>query len=146
MSYSISEETQPALTRVRLQGTLTASAVEALRRELEDSSQSLLLMDLCDLKDCENEAREPFAALQRHMAKKVKRTAYVSDTARFRGLSLWVVRIADDDHAKVVATDTQAKAWLTPLPSSAESMGRKSSIFNKIRENLRMAQKWGMDD
>lgn len=41
-----------------------------------------------------------------------RRTAWVDERARFRGIALWVMHLAQDPNGKALSTMTQAEDWL----------------------------------
>ncbi len=64
------------------------------------------------LSDCSMGARPVLVRLQQALSNRVRRTAYLDDRPRFRGLALWVVHVAEDRNAKAVATPEQLRLWL----------------------------------
>lgn len=71
-----------------------------------------VVVDLCGLEECHVFARTVLVRVQKLFATKAKRTAYLADRPRFRGLALWVMHLADDSNAKAVMNEQQATDWL----------------------------------
>jgi hypothetical protein len=61
--------------------------------------------------DCPEAARKHLVTLQRDLAAR-GRSAWVDERARFRGLALWVMHLADDQNCKAVATLELATKWV----------------------------------
>lgn len=100
--------------RVDLFGVLNAQVV---REVVSAVSPKLVGVSSCvvntvGVNDCLEEARAELVKLQQLVAGKVRRTAWVDDRARFRGVALWVMHLANDPNAKAVATAEQAAKWL----------------------------------
>lgn len=103
--------------RATLRGELTTEGAVALREqiceEVSDASDKLVvLFDFRALTECGVFARSELIKLQRILMNEASRTAYVADVARFRGLAMWVVNIAEDQNAKVCTTEVMAQSWI----------------------------------
>ncbi len=108
---------QNSQLRATLRGELTTEGASALREqiceEVSDATDKLVVVfDFRELTECGVFARSELIKLQRVLMEQVQRTAYVADVARFRGLAMWVVNIAEDQNAKVCTTDAMAQSWL----------------------------------
>lgn len=100
--------------RVDLFGVLNAQVVREVLGAVGPklSGVSACVINTMGVNDCLEEARAELVKLQRLVADKVQRTAWVDDRARFRGVALWVMHLANDPNAKAVATADQAAKWL----------------------------------
>ena len=104
--------------RVELFGLLDeAGAVgleKALQAALADvkprSLSALVIME--GLSDCAEAARAVLVRVQRQLGQAARRTAWVDNRSRFRGMALWVMHLAEDQNAKAVATVELADRWL----------------------------------
>lgn len=100
--------------KVDLFGVLSAQAVrEVLSAVMPKlSGVSACIINTMGVNDCLEEARAELVRLQQAVAARVRRTAWVDDRARFRGVALWVMHLAGDPNAKAVANADQAAKWL----------------------------------
>lgn len=104
--------------RARPIGTLSVESVNSLERQLRqrlDSRAPRSLAVLIDLREAggfDLEIRGALVELQRLLAARSRRTAYVSDRAHLRGLALWAMGRADDQNAKVFMSLEAAEEWL----------------------------------
>jgi hypothetical protein len=83
-----------------------------------------LVVNTTSLSDCAFDARPALVKMQRRVAGLVRRTAWMDDRPKFRGLALWVMHEAGDPNARATANAEQAKQWL------AESVDRVTSARN----------------
>ncbi|MBL8957094.1 MAG: hypothetical protein JNK82_40345 [Myxococcaceae bacterium] len=83
-----------------------------LAGELAEPPPLGVLFLMHGLNDCVEAARQVLVSLQQKVAKHERRTAYVDDRARFRGMALWVMHLAQDPNAKAVSTLDQGLKWL----------------------------------
>lgn len=86
----------------------------ALSREVSKfaSGSFSVLFVLAGMSDCTMQARMVLARIQGVLAKKARRTVYLDDRPRFRGMALWVMHLAGDGNAKAVSSPEQARQWL----------------------------------
>ncbi|MEW6435046.1 MAG: hypothetical protein AB1730_26395 [Myxococcota bacterium] len=100
--------------KVDLFGVLTAQAVREVLSAITPklSGVSACIINTMGVNDCLEEARAELVRLQQAVAARVRRTAWVDDRARFRGVALWVMHLAGDPNAKAVANADQAAKWL----------------------------------
>jgi len=114
--------------RLDLFGVLNAAVVRevvtAITPHLEGVSTCVI--NTMGVNDCLEEARAELVKLQQLVATKARRTAWVDDRARFRGVALWVMHLADDPHAKAVATTEQAARWLASSELREASAERRT--------------------
>ena len=100
--------------KVDLFGVLSAQAVREVLSAVTPklSGVSACIINTMGVNDCLEEARAELVRLQQAVAARVRRTAWVDDRARFRGVALWVMHLANDPNAKAVANADQAAKWL----------------------------------
>lgn len=100
--------------RVDLFGVLTAPVVRELAAAVAPRlpETSRCVFNTMGVSDCLEESRVELVRLQRLVAADGRRSAWVDDRARFRGVALWVMHLAGDPFAKAVATAEQAARWL----------------------------------
>jgi len=101
---------------VKLCGVVTADDISPVRGELTslmgDDRQCGVLFDLRGVERCAVPTRHVLLELQRQLAERQCRTAYVSNRPRIRGIILWVIHQADDECAKVLGTLEPAERWI----------------------------------
>lgn len=110
-------------------GVLDALAVaEAMPRvKVELASNPRTVMVLTNgVTDCPESVRKDLVNLQRELGAGGRRSAWVDERARFRGLALWVMHLADDQNSKAVATIELAKRWVTS--SEARDAGARKAV------------------
>lgn len=111
-------QVSPEEVRVELFGHLDARSAELLETDLAAAIGKLpagsfgIHINTIGMTDCSMDARPVLVKLQKRLAAAARRTVYVDDRARFRGLALWVMHLAEDPNAKAVATIEQARQWL----------------------------------
>lgn len=71
-----------------------------------------VVFDLCQLEQSSVFARSTLVRVQQALKAKARRTAYVADRARFRGLALWVINLSEDPNAKAVMNHALADEWI----------------------------------
>lgn len=101
---------------VRLGGEFDDVMAEQLEKALGEilekrSGAFHTLVDLCGLEECSVFARTVLVRIQRALAAKSQRTAYLANQSRFRGLGLWICHLAEDPNARAVVTEEAAEAW-----------------------------------
>jgi len=117
------KQAAPNEVRVELFGPLDQKGAEALERELETATSKLpprsfaVVLNLIGMTDCAMGAREALVRIQVRLRSTASRTAWLDDRPRFRGLALWVMHLAEDGNAKAVATQEQARQWLSSSTS-----------------------------
>lgn len=103
--------------RIELRGDLTQEVAEALEATVQDTLRSLaagafdVIVDMRGLETSSVFARSVLVRVQKRIAAKARRTAYLADRARFRGLALWVIHLAEDDNAKSVMNEKGVEDW-----------------------------------
>jgi hypothetical protein len=103
---------------VELAGSLDERLAADVEREVLSvvtplpPGQFAVVFQTAKLSDCSMGARPVLVRLQQALSNRVRRTAYLDDRPRFRGLALWVVHVAEDRNAKAVATPEQLRQWL----------------------------------
>ncbi len=112
---------------VRLRGAFEADAVQHLSDELLRQLDAIgpggeLIIDMNELESCTTEARMRLILLQRGIAKRGVRTAFVADRPRFRGVALFVAHHSDDMYARAFLLRAQADAWLLRSEGRIESI------------------------
>lgn len=100
--------------KVDLFGVLSAQAVREVMTAVTPKLSGVTgcIINTMGVNDCLEEARAELVRLQQAVAARVRRTAWVDDRARFRGVALWVMHLAGDPNAKAVANADQAAKWL----------------------------------
>lgn len=93
---------------------LAATVEQEVLRTVETlpTGQYSVIFQTGKLSDCSMGARPVLVRLQQALSNRARRTAYLDDRPRFRGLALWVVHVAEDRNAKAVATLEQLRQWL----------------------------------
>jgi hypothetical protein len=72
-----------------------------------------VLWDLSTVTSYSLEARGVIVRLQRFLAQKAQRTAYVAPDATPRSLALWAARMGNEAGACIAADQAGAEAWLS---------------------------------
>ena len=102
--------------RIELFGQLDEKAAKALDAELgkleTPTDTRGVVFVTSGLSECVEAARLVLVELQKRLARRKARTAYVDERARFRGMALWVMHLAQDPNAKAVSSLDQAMRWL----------------------------------
>lgn len=114
--------------KVELSGVLDTPVVTALlaeARALLSGSVSHVLVNTNAVTDCTEAAKKELVALQRELSAKGRRSAWLDERARFRGIALWVMHLAGDPQGKAVSTLEQALRWLSST-EAREANGRKA--------------------
>ena len=105
--------------QVELTGNLDTGTAAELEKTMGELCKKLppqsfhVTFVLLGLSECAQDARPILVRIQQTLAHSARRTAYLDDRPRFRGLALWVMHVAEDPTAKAVATPAQARAWLS---------------------------------
>ena len=126
---------------VELQGKFDEPDARAfeneLKQTLEGKSQSSteVLFDLRKMSQCTILARAVLVRVQGYLAEKARRTAYLDDRPRFRGLALWIVHVSEDGNAKAVSIPTAAERWFR---SSAD---RHIELRELTRSSIELARR-----
>lgn len=101
---------------VQWKGLLDVDAVtrelSALKSALSDASVRQVLVDTSLVTLCPESARAHLVSVQKELAARGRRTAWLDARAAFRGMALWVMHLAQDPNGKAVSTLQQAEAWL----------------------------------
>lgn len=114
--------------KVELFGVLDTPVVTVLlaeARALLTSGISHVLVNTNAVTDCTEAAKKELVTLQRELSAKGRRSAWLDERARFRGIALWVMHLADDPQGKAVSTLDQALRWLSST-EAREANGRKA--------------------
>jgi hypothetical protein len=100
-----------------LSGHLDGAGAEALSREVRlqldrrSARGGVILFDLHGVTDSDLAARPVLVELQKFIATRARRTAWMDDRPFMKGMALWIVHFSGDQTAKVVETLEQAKTW-----------------------------------
>jgi anti-anti-sigma regulatory factor len=102
---------------ITVRGRLDESTGKTLRTALHDRLEhgddpKEVLFDLRELEDYDILGRAELIAAHRLLASRQRRTVYVSDRPRIRGLALLTIREVQDDNACPVASLEQGERWL----------------------------------
>jgi hypothetical protein len=102
--------------RIEWFGVLDQPAIEAampkVKQELAVSASLASLVITNGVTDCPEASRKLLVTLQRELGAKGRRSAWVDERARFRGLALWVMHLADDQNCKALANLELARKWV----------------------------------
>lgn len=123
-SYKIKSSAEEV--RVDFFGALSADNARALQAELASElgkSKAHVLFNLTGMIDASFEGRELLVAIQRAVREAGRRSCWVDDRARFRGLALWVMHTAEDPLCQVRSDIEQGRKWL------ADSVDRVTAAF-----------------
>jgi hypothetical protein len=107
--------------------TLDVATVQALLAAVKESvtgarvAQAIVLTGR--IEDVTEQVKRELVAFQRELSLG-RRTAWVDERARFRGIALWIMHLAGDANGKAVSTMTQAEEWLRSN-ESREARGSK---------------------
>lgn len=124
---------------IQLTGNFDQAAAEqlevAVKKALEGEPAASLFVtvDLCGLSDFHVFARTVLVRIQREISAHAKRTAYLADTPRFRGLGLWVSHLAEDGNAHAVVSQKQLEDWFA---GSVERIDGAEGRFNNAVASL----------
>lgn len=115
--------------KVECFGVLDAPAVTALLAETKTllngrAEVGQVLVITSAVTDCTEPAKKELVALQREFSAKGRRSAWLDERARFRGIALWVMHLAGDAQGKAVSSLDQALRWLSST-EMREEQGRK---------------------
>lgn len=115
--------------RIEWFGVLDQGAIEAampkLVQALAAGPLSVVVITNA-VTDCPESARKHLVTLQREVGAKGRRSAWVDERARFRGLALWVMHLADDQNCKGVATLELAQRWIDSSEAREAVASRKA--------------------
>lgn len=84
------------------------------------------VVDMGAMTDCRILARGRLADTHLRLKPRLRRSAYLSDRPRLRGVALWIIHVADDANAKAVRDRKLAEAWLE------KSVGRLQSAKDRL--------------
>lgn len=102
--------------RIEWFGVLDQPAIESampkVKQELAAAASLASLVITNGVTDCPEAARKHLVTLQRELSAKGRRSAWIDERARFRGLALWVMHLADDQNCKALASLELARKWV----------------------------------
>ncbi len=102
-----------------------------LDRTLRFSSEAIhMVVDATELEGFEEGVRRTLARHQEGLKGRLQRSVYLADSARVRGICLWLVRIAGDDSAIVTANPREVDGWL------AGDEGRLQRAMDRLTAHL----------
>ena len=102
--------------RVDLRGAFDEASEVEFVRAVEGAlarEPGHVLIVLSNLGGFDVRLRNVLLAAQRSISARGRRTVYLADRPRLRGMALWVVHIAEDNRAKVVGNAAAAEEWLS---------------------------------
>lgn len=123
-SYKL--KSAPDEVRVDFFGALGADGATALKTELEGElsrTKTPVLFNMTGMTDASFEGRELLVAIQKLVRSAGRRSCWVDDRARFRGIALWVMHTAEDPLCQVRPNVEQGRQWL------ADTVDRITSAF-----------------
>lgn len=135
MSYQITQPS-PGQLHVEISGVLSSTLTQQLWADLlawiarQPSARFDTLLDLRRVVDCSPDARAALVQVQKLLSTGARRTAYVANRPRLRGVALWVLHASEDAYGRAVATPEQASAWFQ------ESRDRGSFTEQAVRAAL----------
>lgn len=141
-SFTFTREsaTRLAITLVgALSGAVLVGLHDELVQRLESGEVECILFDLRDVRACDLSGREALVAVQRYLAEKDRRTAYLARRPRIRGVTLWVVHVAEDGKAKPVVSLDDAEDWFGLTESRLDEIERStaSSVIEAVKAAIR---------
>jgi hypothetical protein len=99
--------------RGKLEESLLTDLLDAATRGMQDAGTDFdLVYHLDDVEDCPIMARAKIIDTHSVLAPKARRAAFISKRSRFRGLALWIMRVAGDERGRSFVDWEQARAWL----------------------------------
>jgi hypothetical protein len=99
--------------RGKLEESLLTEFLDAAARGVKDAGTNFdLVYHLDDVEDCPIMARAKIIDTHSVLAPKARRTAFISKRSRFRGLALWIMRVAGDERGRSFVDWEQARDWL----------------------------------
>lgn len=119
--------------RIDLYGILDGPTAQELEQEVRRVCDPLpprsleVLINLRGATTCALEARPVLAGMQKALASRARRIAYVDDRPYMRGMALWVMHLAGDGNAKAVPTEAQAEEWLQDGGGREASAGQHTA-------------------
>ncbi len=102
---------------IQIHGSMQVGPIRALFAELKEMlagepGPETILFDLSGVERCDIAARQEMVAIQRFIATRGSRTAYLASRPRIRGITLWIVHVSQDGNARPIVTLDEAKDWL----------------------------------
>jgi hypothetical protein len=99
--------------RGKLEESLLTDLLDAATRGMKDAGTDFdLVYHLDDVEDCPIMARAKIIDTHSVLAPRARRTAFISKRSRFRGLALWIMRVAGDERGRSFVDWEQAREWL----------------------------------
>jgi hypothetical protein len=123
-SLSISGETLKLDCFALLDAGASQGLLAAVKEALTGAKVTQVLVLTNSVTDIPEAGKKELVALQRLLCDG-RRTAWVDERARFRGVALWVMHLAGDTNGKAVSTLAQAEAWLKSS-EARESLGQRT--------------------
>lgn len=122
-------------------GTLDEDIAAEISKSVRNKAEGLpatagVAFDLRKMEGCKLLARAELRGLQEHLAAAGRRTAWLSDRPRFRGLALLICHNSKDPRAAVFPTEKQALEWF-----SAE--GSRFDVADRVAERLKSLKTGG---
>lgn len=102
-----------------------AEAMPRVKQQLASNPRTVVVIT-SGVIDCPEAVRKDLVSLQRELGQRGRRSAWVDERARFRGLALWVMHLADDQNCKAVATLELAGRWVTS--TEAREAGPRKAV------------------
>lgn len=108
--------------------------VQALEAAYRAGPVEALVVDATQLEHCSILARGRLADAQERLKTHQTRCVYLADSPQIRGLCLWIVRVAEDANARVVARKDEVDAWLESREGRLERAKRRADLaFSKLK-------------
>lgn len=143
------------LLRVQFLGDLDEATVTAAidRVAAIDTASDLATVDLRQAMACTMPARTALVRLDRALVQRTRRRAWIASSARWRGIALWVLHVAEDEHGRTVVDDEGAHLWLagqdgrrTPFLAAAGAVGPRPleapSLWLQLRTRAMAFSGW----
>ena len=96
-----------------LDGPIVTELLAEVKTALRGVDVTHVLVITNGLTDCTETAKKQLVELQREFASKVRRSAWVDERARFRGIALWVMHLAGDPRGRDRRLDTRHRGVAT---------------------------------
>ena len=136
--FEISFQDRRVLARVR--GDLEVEIAVAFRERVCDfiaESPVAVIIDFRELVDCGVFARSELISMQRTLRDYGLRTAYIADVARFRGLAMWIVNIAEDENAKACLNERLAEDWVVGTTARRHEIQQRTADAVRARKEVK---------
>ncbi len=116
----------------RLDETHGREVQETVRGVLKRRDIRFVVVHLEQLEECTILGRSLLIEMQTDIARWTERSAWISNSPRFRGLALWVIHACSDGNANVAPNEVVADRWLGSRQTLLTDIG--SEVERRIAE------------